>query len=158
MDLTEEQIKQGLRNKIKGLEKQIEHCKVALKAFGEDFNKPRDLQINVFDEINIQDTVTIRKDRKTVRARVEGLLADIQTPMTSREIMDTMNRVFKKNYKFNNFSGNFSQTYRKANSKIQRFEIADQPAEYKFVYGLKSWAVDEELKQEYSQRFIDKHS
>ncbi len=157
MTLTEDQIKQGLREKIKQLEKQIEACKTALKAFGEDI-KPKDLEINVFDEGKATDTLIISTKKNTVRARVEGLLADTQTPMGSREVMEALNKIYNKSYTFNNFSGNFSQTYRKPNSRIKRYEIADAPAEYKFVYGLKSWADGDELKQEYLQRFIDKHS
>lgn len=158
MNLTEEQIKQGLRNKIKELEKQIDKCEMALKAFGEDTKKPNHQQLNAFEPSLGVGATVFKPDRKTVRARVEGLLADTQTPMISREIMDSLNKLYNKKYTFGNFSGNFSQTYRKPNSKIKQYEIADAPIEFKFVYGLKSWADGEELKQEYLQRFLDQHS
>lgn len=158
MNLTEEQIKQGLKEKIKNLEAKIELCRTALKAFGEDIKKPNHQQLNVFEPQLSVEAIVIKKNRKSVRARVEGLLADTQSPMTSREIMDALNKLYNKNYSFNNFSGNFSQTYRKPSSKIKQFEIADAPVEYKYVYGLKSWAEGDELKQEYLQRFLDNHS
>lgn len=170
MDLTDEQIKQGLRNRLKNLEEQfelvkeqfgllkgqIELVKTALKAYGDD-PKPKNLQINVFEGVGVQDNFTVRKDKTTVRARVEGLLADAQVPMTSKEIMLALNNVYMKDYTIENFSGNFSQTYRKPGSKIQQFTIPDLPVEYKYVYGLISWADGNDLKQEYLQRFLDKH-
>lgn len=163
MDLTDGQIKQGLRNRLKNLEEQfelvkgqIELVKTTLKAFGDD-PKPKNLQINVFEGVSVQDNFTVRKDRTTVRARVEGLLADAQFPMTSKEIMQTLNRVYNKDYTSGNFSGNFSQAYRKSGSKVKQFTIPDLPVEYKYVYGLISWADGNDLKQEYLQRFLDKH-
>jgi hypothetical protein len=156
MDLTEEQIKQGLRNKLKSLEKQVELVKTALKAFGDEL-KTNSAQVDAFKGDNDPDLFNLDKGRKTVRARVEGLLADAQTPMTSKEIMLTLNKTYKKNYTIENFSGNFSQSYRKTGSKIKQFEVPDIPAEYRYVYGLNSWFDGEQLKQEFLQRFLDKH-
>jgi hypothetical protein len=156
MTLTEEQIKQGLREKIKQLEKQIGACKTALLAFGDNSVSIKQESLSFEPSITVE-TIVANRERKTVRSRVEGLLADSQCPMISREIMDAINKLYNKSYTFNNFSGNFSQTYRKPNSKIKQYEIADAPIELKFVYGLKSWADGEELKHEYLQRFLDKH-
>jgi len=155
MDLTEEQIKQGLRNKLKNLEKQVELVKTALKAFGDETNSGFK-QIDAFDD-SAKFELTPDVSRNTVRSRVEGILTDAQTPMTSKEIMLALNKTYKKNYTIENFSGNFSQTYRKAGSKIQQFEIPDVPAEYRFVYGLKNWADNNGLKHDYLQKFLDKH-
>lgn len=157
MNLTEEQIKQALKDKIKQLEIQIENCKVALRAFG-DSNGGLQQTLFITDQKSSSEVIVAKTDRKTVRARVEGLLADAQRPMTSREIMDVLNRVYNKVYTFENFSGNFSQTYRKAGSKIQKYEIADAPIELKTVYGLKSWFNGEEMKREYINRFVDNHT
>lgn len=156
MNLTEEQIKQGLRDKVKQLEAQIEACKIALRAFGEN-NKSQEPNLFINESKTTVSGITPKRDRKTVRSRVEGLLADAQQPMTSREIMDNINQLYTKNYTFENFSGNFSQTYRKPGSKIQKYEIADVPIELKTVYGLKSWFNGEDMKPDYLQRFLDNH-
>ena len=157
MSLTEEQIKQGLKDKIKQLETQIEACKIALRAFGDNSTSVQEGLFTSEPKFP-REVIVANKNRKTVRSRVEGLLADAQRPMTSREIMDSINQTYNKKYTFNNFSGNFSQTYRKAGSKIEKYEIADVPIELKTVYGLKSWFEGEEMKREYVQRFMDNHT
>ena len=155
MNLTEEQIRQGLRNKIKDLERQIELCKTALRAFGEDI-KPKSSQL-AFDITTEYQSPKPSPERKTVLSRVEGLLKDSQIPMTSKEIMQSLNELYRTEYTMDNFSGNFSQAYRKAGSNVKRFVFPDTSNEFKFAYGLKSWAEGENLKEEYFQKYVEKH-
>ena len=155
ISLTDEQIKEGLRERIKQLEEQIKACRIALKAFGE--NNITERQIDFFEGAQVGSIATAKGDRKTVRARVEGILADLQIPLTSREIMDKLNDVYDKKYEFKNFSGNFSESYRKKGSRIKKYTIEEMPSELKTVYGLKSWFNGDEMKSEYTQKYVDNH-
>lgn len=158
MEFSEEQIKKALRDKIKFHQIQIDKCKKALDAFGESLEKQIDNQPTIFDEIKTQDRMIISKRTNTLRAKIENILVKKNTPMTSRELMEEINQLYGKAYDFNNFSGNFSQLYRKQNSNIKKYEIDNVPNEFKTVYGLKNWFTGDELKLEYVNDFLNRHS
>lgn len=155
-DLDDELIKRGLKKKIKELQEQIEKCKIALRAFGEEPDKTNN-QLNLMTEESTKKINFKTVGNKTLRARVESLFNEINRPMTSREIMDKINDLYNKSYNINGFSGNFSQMYRKKTSHIKKYEFDDAPIEIKTVYGLKKWFNGEELKDEYKQRFYEAH-
>jgi hypothetical protein len=158
MELTEEQIKKVLRDKIKSYESLIDKCKRALEAFGENYDKPQDLKLDLVDNVKTENRIIVSNKPNTLRAKIEKILIDNDVPMTSRELMEGINKAYNKSYDFNNFSGNFSQLYRKSNSNIKKYELSDVPNELKTVYGLRNWFNVDELKQEFIEKFLDAHS
>lgn len=152
--MTDEQIKSSLREQInqayKEYEAKVERYVNALKALGEDvsvdqpFSKPTK-KIKVFGHVALFDKST------TMKQKIIQVLSDAGKPLTSREIMNSINNKFPDRiYEFNAFSGNFSQTWQKAG--IKKYERPDEPIEFRVVYGLDDWFTDKgNLKPEYME-------
>lgn len=150
--MTDEQIKNLLKEQIKQARKEynkkIERYVNALKALGENvsvylpFSEPTEKH-DVIGKILLCDRSL------TMKQKIIQVLTDTGKPLTSREIMDSINISFPDRiYKFNAFSGNFSQTWQKAG--IKKYERPDEPIESRVVYCLDKWFTHlGDLKQEY---------
>lgn len=96
---------------------------------------------------------------RTLNQKVKEALKEANRPLTSREIMDKVNIYYgDKEYKFNAWSGTFSQMYSKPNSGIQKHHIPNLPVQYSTFYGLSEWfETNGILKKEYLEKIINYH-
>jgi hypothetical protein len=145
--MTDEQIKSSLKDKINQsyneYVRKVERYVNALKALGEN--------VSIGSPLTTP-TGTVKGGLSvgfTMKQKIIQVLKDAGKPLTSREIMDSINNKFPdRTYDFNAFSGNFSQTWRKAG--LQKYERPDKPIEFRVVYGLSNWfAGTNLLKQKY---------
>ncbi len=156
---TGEDIKIKLLEKIKELEAEISKYNQALKII-EEFETPTPQKIKLKEPLTqseelFPETVNKKPTRRMFLFEiVESILKNENRPLSSRDLMNKANEYNKNNkYDFNkNWSGTFSQAYRKPNSKIKQIRIENVPAELTAYYGLTSWFVDGELIPEYRQK------
>lgn len=147
--MTEEQIINSLKEQISQAYNEyvakVERYVNALKALGENvsINSPFSKPVQKVRTIKFGSPAT------TMKQKIVKALTDAGKPLTSREIMDSINIKFPHRiYDFNAFSGNFSQTWQKAG--VQKYGQPDKPIELRVVYGLDKWFTHSgDLKQEY---------
>ena len=150
--MTDEQIINSLKEQIKQAHKEyivkIERYVNALKALGEDVSIGSPLSKPTL-KINVSDSVVVSDKTFTMKQKIIQVLNDAVKPLTSREIMNSINNKFPDRiYNFNTFSGNFSQTWKKVG--VKKYERPDEPIEFRVVYGLDKWFTHlGDLKQEY---------
>lgn len=141
-------LKEQINQAYKEYEAKVERYINALKALGENvsvdlpFSEPT-LKINVFNPVAVSDKLF------TMKQKIVQALKDADKPLTSREIMNSINNKYPDRiYNFNTFSGNFSQNWKKAG--VKKYERPDKPIEFRVVYGLSNWfAGTNLLKQKY---------
>lgn len=87
--------------------------------------------------------------------KMEGALVALQTPLTSSEFRAAVNRAYpEKVVSESAWSPQLSTIYRDKAKPFQRVEFPDNPSEYRFFYGLKSWFNGEKLKPEYLEGLV----
>lgn len=148
--MTDEQIKSSLKEQInqayKEYEAKVERYVNALKALGENVSIDSPLTKLETPKGTVKGGFSIGF---TMKQKIIQVLNDAGKPLTSRQIMDAINKEFPERiYDFDAFSGNFSQTWRKAG--VKKYERLDKPIEFRVVYGLGKWfTTSGDLKQEY---------
>jgi len=159
----DEEIKSFIIAKIKELEETQEKCRImiadyrlALKkltAKASIEGKVDQIIPNAPQDSHLKFKVNpvINKRPVTMQEKIKAVLREANKPLTSREIMNLMNKMFTdKQYDFEkNFSGNFSQYYRKAG--VKRHEEPTNPIESRVFYCLEEWFGDDGLKQEFRE-------
>jgi len=157
MSSQNENIKSRLQEKIKKLETEILKYKQALGVIEElDISLPtKSKNIDSSDGLFPPETPTKNEGRRLFLFEiVEKILKEENQFLSSRDIMNKVNKYYGNNkYDFNkNWSGTFSQAYRKPKSKIKQYKIQDVPAELSSYYGLENWFVNSDLMPEYMQK------
>jgi len=165
MSLSKNQIKAQIQNKIAETEKrfkeEISKLKNALEVIDTLVSEDEQLSLDskTFSMGSKLQVVNKGMKRTSVRQKLEKILKDENTPLTSRMLMEK----FNENYpeiaynKFTSFSGSFSPQYRRPKSKIKKYEIKNAPVEYTAFYCLKEWFVADELKEEYKNKIFEKY-
>ncbi len=135
--MNEEQIKISLKEQIQTAYKEylskVERYANALRALGETVNIGSPLPAKLGKPMNTN------KHNVTMKEKIISVLTTADKPLTSREIMEAINEAFirEEKYDFNSFSGNFSQTWKKAG--VKKYERPSAPIEFRVVYGLSDW-------------------
>lgn len=87
----------------------------------------------------------------TLREKVVQVLSESNCPLTSRDVMNSVNDKYKdKHYsQFSSWSGPFSHMYSKENSGIRKFELPEMPSNLSAFYCLSEWFDESGLKEDY---------
>ncbi len=154
MEIRESDVRAFAKAKIEKLESEIQKWKRVIDALGDS----KEEQPNLFHlqpEISkINKKAYIPSDRVTIREKAINVIKGYGCPVTSTEIMESMNKLYPdKIYNMNSFSGAFSSMYTKTNSGINSYPIRNATPKLKVVYGLTEWFIkDKELKPEYLEQ------
>jgi ATPase subunit of ABC transporter with duplicated ATPase domains len=146
----EQKVALEMQNLIKFYEKKIEGLRNALKAIGIDDNSK--IVISGVNETGKS------FEQSTLITKIIDILREKKEPMTSREIMNEINRIYNKKYILNGFSGQLSMAFKKANEKdwqsgLERIEFENNPNQYKVFYYLYEWKDENgKLKPEFNKR------
>jgi len=111
----------------------------------------------------IDDKKVSKTKDKTLRSKVIEIFKLYDTPLTSRDLMDLINNRYPaKQYEFNQFSAQFSTLYRRANSKIKKYEVENAPPNKSAFYYLEEWEAQDikgirKLQEDYIEKIYDRY-
>lgn len=93
----------------------------------------------------------------SVKEKIIKILKEKDCPMSSVEIMKKINADYGNPYKkFSSFSGLISQIHSRPSSEFTKVIVPQGGKNYKFVYALKSWTENGDLKLEYYNKLAER--
>lgn len=158
MEIKEQDLKEFAKTKINSLNKELQKWQRLLEALGEE----QELQSELFptkkpESISLASKPKIKSNPTSLRERCEKILFDLDVPLTSRELMTELEKKYNKKYDFYSFSGSFSQSYRKKNSLIIKYDLENSSKDVKAIYCLKNWLVGGELLGLYKDKIRSRY-
>ena len=159
--MKDEEIRKILEEKIAQAKKEyitkVTRYQKALEALGGLIRKDSQYYRPITEEIPTVLRVNASEKNQpsfTMKQKIHHVLKSANLPLTARQIMTAINVEYpERKYTYESFSGNFSQTYRKAG--VKKYERPNAPIETRTVYGLKEWFEGNDLKVEYLELIGD---
>lgn len=155
IDIKEQDLKDLAEKKIESLTRDIKKWRAVIDALDNTNNQgflfPK-------EEKKSAKQLRIKDKPNTLREKCEKILFDFDEPLTSRDLKKEVESRYKQKYEFNSFSGSFSQSYRRRNSMIKKYDVPDPSLKVKSAYCLKNWFDDTGiLKEEYQKKIKQKY-
>ncbi|CAN5662048.1 hypothetical protein BH10BAC5_BH10BAC5_25340 [soil metagenome] len=143
-ELTNLELKEGLRVKLKQFEEQFE----------KDTRWIKDALKNLSQTPIVEHAVNkTGSERITLLAKCIVVLNIAQTPLHIKQLIAAVNQKYNKSFDIKSFSGQISSAYRKPNSAITLVEFPTRPLAERYFYVLKEWLKEDgNLKDIYLER------
>ena len=160
--LKEQDLRKFAEQKIHTLRNELRKWYAFVEALDSSSTKQADLFESVETQLKTKNDkikIRIKENPVTLRERCEKILFDADELMTSRELLNAVEKRFKATYSFSGFSGSFSQAYRRKSSLIKRYDFQNPAIGLVAVYGLKTWfnLVTNEIEKEYLEKIYNKY-